>query len=80
MKVSYVDNTKIDAAINEPTFHHLNEISPTCFEVVSSSNIITKDLPLQIVFFVYQYAKLRMLQFYYKFLYCFLKENYFELV
>ena len=45
MKVSYVDNTKIYATIKEPTFRHLNEISPTCFEVASSPKTITEFLP-----------------------------------
>ena len=34
----------------------------------SSNKKIKLDLPLQVGFFVYQYAKLRMLQFYYDFL------------
>ena len=78
MKVSYEDNTKIDAAINEPTFHHLNEISPTCFEVASSPKTITEDLPLQIVFFVYQHAKLHMLQLYYELPNLFLSHTIFQ--
>ena len=35
------------------------------FQVTSKKRKIKYDLPLQIGFFVYQYAKLRMLQFYY---------------
>ena len=39
---------------------------------------ITFDLPLQIAFFVYQYAKLRMLQFYYDFMLKFIDKSDFE--
>ena len=35
------------------------------YEVQSSKKKIKMDLPLQVGFFVYQYAKLRILQFYY---------------
>ena len=79
VKFSYVDNAGTNVVMNEPTFRLLNKISPTCFELMASPKNIAEDLPLQIGFFVYQYTKLRMLQFYYGFLYRFMKENYFEL-
>ena len=41
---------------------------------------IKQDLPLQIGFFVYQYAKLRMLEFYYDFLDKFLDRSDFQYV
>ena len=37
------------------------------YEVTSSKARVTYDLPHHIGFFVYQYAKLRMLEFYYNF-------------
>jgi len=40
----------------------------TTYEVKSFKETVKLDLPLQIGFFVYGYAKLRMLQFYYDFL------------
>ena len=35
------------------------------FQVQSKKKTIKRDLPIQIGFFVYQYAKLRMLDFFY---------------
>lgn len=35
------------------------------FQVTSKKRVIKYDLPVQIGFFVYQYAKLRMLNFYF---------------
>ena len=53
---------------NSPFFHELNPIDDDAYEVQSSKKKIKLDLPLQVGFFVYQYAKLCMLQFYYDFL------------
>lgn len=66
--VSIVDEDKACQLIKENTFRDLNKISPSCYEVESTKRSIVMDLPVQIGFFVYQYAKLRMLQFYYDFL------------
>ncbi|CAB4019980.1 Zinc finger and SCAN domain-containing 22 [Paramuricea clavata] len=43
----------------------MNVINDDTYEVESAKKKIKLDLPLQVGFFVYQYAKLRMLQFYY---------------
>jgi hypothetical protein len=51
--------------INSPFFRKLNAIDDDTYEVQSSKKKIKMDLRLQVGFFVYQYAKLRMLQFYY---------------
>jgi hypothetical protein len=37
------------------------------YEIISSPHSIKLDLPMQVGFFVYGYAKLRMLEFYYDF-------------
>ena len=38
------------------------------YEIEMAKKVIKYDLPLHIGFFVYQYAKMRMLQFYYDFI------------
>ena len=43
-----------------------------------AKKVIKYDLPVQIGFFVYQYAKLRMLQFYYDFMDQYLDQNDFQ--
>ena len=48
------------------------------YEVQSSKKKIKLDFPFQVGFFVYQYAKLRMLQFYYDFLNKYLDRTDFE--
>ena len=48
-------------------FRQLDVVTDDAYEVTASKARLTYDLPLHIGFFVYQYAKLRMLQFYYDF-------------
>ena len=64
--------------INSPFFRELNPIDDDTYEVQSSKKKIKLDLPLQVGFFVYQYAKLRMLQFYYDFLAKYIDRSDFE--
>ena len=52
-------------AENTPLFRKLDNITEDTFEVESCKKTIKLNLTSQIGFFVYQYAKLRMLQFYY---------------
>ena len=54
--------------IKDPLFHKLNTISEDLYEIEHFKKKIVLDLPIQIGFFVYGYAKLRMLEFYYDFL------------
>ena len=53
--------------VNEPQFCQLNILGNDLYEVEMAKKKIKYDLPLHIGFFVYQYAKLRMLAFYYDF-------------
>ena len=46
----------------------LDNITEDTYEVESCKKTVKLNLPIQVGFFVYQYAKLRMLQFYYDFL------------
>ena len=59
------DKSKVAHAINNFFFHHLEELSDEVFEFKMFKKKIKCDLPLQIGFFVFTYAKLRMLEFYY---------------
>ena len=54
--------------INSHRFRQLDPITETVYQLTLNKKSITFGLPLQIAFMFYQYAKLRMLQFYYDFL------------
>ena len=62
----------------DPFFRKCNQLNEDTFEVEMSKKTITLDLPLQIGRFVYQYAKLRMLQFYYDFIDVFVDHRDFQ--
>ena len=66
--------------VNEPLFRDMDEIGQNLYEVSMAKKTIKQDLPLQIGFFVYQYAKLRMLEFYFDFLDKFLDRSDFQYV
>lgn len=65
-KVEYEeDDSKVMRAINSFFFRDLEELPEGVYEIKSAKKRVKLDLPIQIGFFVYQYAKLRMLEFYY---------------
>ena len=65
--VTYSTEVGTSLLINNKRFRQLDVVAEDVYEVTSSKACLTYDLPLHIGFFVYQYAKLRMLQFYYDF-------------
>ena len=65
--VKYCTEVGTSSHINNKRFRQLDVVAEDAYEVTSSKACLTYDLPLHIGFFVYQYAKLRMLQFYYDF-------------
>ena len=77
-QVKFCDDDEVPNLINSPFFRELNPIDGNTYEVQSSKKKIKLDLPLQVGFFVYQYAKLRMLQFYYDFLDKYIARSDFE--
>jgi hypothetical protein len=77
--VYYCNDVNASRKVNNANFRSLDEISDTCFEVSMSKKRIKLDLPLQIGFFVYQMAKLRMLEFYYDFMLQFVDRSDFAL-
>ena len=65
--VAYCTEVRTSACINNKRFRQLDAVTDNAYEITSNKSRVTYDLPLHIGFFVYQYAKLRMLQFYYDF-------------
>ena len=65
--VRYCTEVGTSLLINNKRFRQPDVVTDDAYEVTASKARLTYDLPLHIGFFVYQYAKLRMLQFYYDF-------------
>ena len=63
--VEYCSDAEASRKVNTPLFRKLDNITEDTYELESRKKNIKLNLPSQIGFFVYQYAKLRMLQFYY---------------
>ena len=55
--------------INSCNLKNLDAITDTTYEVEMYKNHIKMDNPIQIIFLISQYAKLRMLEFYYDYYY-----------
>ena len=72
------DAPKLDKAVQKSSFHSLSQLNEDTYEVTSSPSRIRLNLPLQVAFFVYGYAKLRMLEFYYDFMLKFFDPKDFE--
>ncbi|XP_038054119.1 uncharacterized protein LOC119726483 [Patiria miniata] len=72
-------NEEATRLINNPNFRSLHTLDDELFEVELNKKSIRLGLPLQIGFCVYQYAKLRMLEFYYDFLLTFIDPSDFQL-
>ena len=78
-KVRYEqDESKVARAINSFFFHDLEELSGEVFELKMFKKKIKCDLPIQIGFFVFTYAKLHMLEFYYHCIDAFLDRRDFQ--
>ena len=78
MNIKYCDDVRVPLLINDPFFQELNVISDDCYEVGMGKKSIRLDMPTQIGFFILQYAKLRMLQFYYDFIDTYIDRSDFE--
>ena len=65
--VKYCTEVGTSRPISNKRFRQLDVVTDDAYEVTSSKARVTYDLPHHIGFFVYQYAKLRMLEFYYDF-------------
>ena len=78
--VKFPEEREVPKLVREPRFKQINEVCDDVYEVTMAKKILTLDLPSQIGFFVYQYAKLRMLEFYYDFLDKYVDRSDFEYV
>ena len=65
--VQYCTKARTSSLINNKRFRQLEVLTDNAYEIELSKGVVTYTLTLHIGFFVYQYAKLRMLQFYYDF-------------
>ena len=65
--VRYSTEVGTSSLINNKRFCQLDVVTDDAYEMTSSKARVIYDLPHHIGFFVYQYAKLRMLEFYYDF-------------
>ena len=64
----YCTEVNTSQFINSNRFRQLDVITEDTYEVALNKSVVRYNLPLHIGSFVYQYAKLRMLQFYYDFI------------
>ena len=79
--IYFIGNEKeVSKKVNEPQFRQLQVLPDDMYEIEMSKKVIKYDLPLQIGFFVYQYAKLRMLAFYFDFVDKYLNREDFQYI
>ena len=66
--------------VNDPRFRTLTELDPVeeFYEIEMAKKRITLNLPIQLGYFILQYAKLRMLAFYYDFMDVYVDRRDFE--
>ncbi len=64
-QIAYCDDKEAPNKVNEVQFRQLNALDDDLYEVEMAKKVIKYDLPEHIGFFTYQYAKLKMLEFYY---------------
>ncbi len=61
MSISYTnDKKRIQQKINEPNFFHLEDLDHDMVEIESKKKIVRLNTPVQIGYFILQYAKLKM--------------------
>ena len=73
------DRGKVAKLINSFNFKHMENMTNGVFEVEMYKSKVILDTPTQLGFFILQYAKLRMLEFYHDCLVKYLNQNSFEL-
>ena len=64
--IQFCNEKRACELVNNSRFISLEEFENETYEVQSKKKTIKYDLPVQIGFFVYSYAKLKMLSFYYE--------------
>ena len=76
--MEYCSDAKASHKVNTSPFRKLENITKDTYEE-SCKKTIKLNLPIQVGFFLCQYAKLRMLQFYYDILDMYLDHAYFQM-
>ena len=76
-EVKFCGDADTDRLVNSPFFRQLDPINDQTYEVQSVKKRINLN---QVGFFVYQYAKMHMLQFYYDFMDRYLDRKNFEYI
>ena len=76
----YVNESEIGTEIIDEHFYNLTELPDGYYEVEKTKKKINLDLPFHLGVFILNYAKLRMLEFYYDFLDYYLPREDFEVL
>ncbi len=79
IKIAKTENELL-VKINDPLFRQMTKLSENCYEVVLGKKNITLDIPIQVGFFVLQYAKQHMLSFYYDFMDTYVERSNFQYI
>ena len=66
--VSYCTEKAASLMVNDKRFRQLDIVVDDAYEIEMNKKVVKYTLPVHVGFFVLQYAKMRMLQFYYDFL------------
>ena len=78
--IVYVNESENGTEIMDEHFYNLTELPDGYYEVEKTKKKINLDLPIHLGVFILNYAKLRMLEFYYDFLDHYLPREDFELL
>ena len=78
--IVYVNESEIGTEIMDEHFYNLTELPDGYYEVEKTKKKINLDLPIHLSVFILNYAKLRMLEFYYDFLDYYLRCEDFEVL
>ena len=76
----YVNESEIGTEIMDEHFYNLTELPDGYYKVEKTKKKINLDLPIHLGVFILNYAKLRMLEFYYDFLDHYLPHEDFEVL
>lgn len=79
-QIRYTNESQSTKFINDTLFRKLTPLDADLYEIESAKKKVIWDLPAQMGQFVYSYAKLRMLEFYYDFLDRFIPRSRFQLL
>ena len=77
--VNYCTEKAASLMFNDRRFRQLDIVVDDAYEIELSKTTVTYTLPVHVGFFVPQYAKMRMLQFYYNFINRYVERPLFQL-